>query len=94
MRLIDADALKTVIKPYKYTICGLESITLFEGILALIDSAPTVDLADRPKGECKTCRHRDQEDKKCDCGELERAGCLFPVSDDYFCKFYEKGSAE
>lgn len=46
------------------------------------------------QGECKTCRHRDPEDKKCDCGALERAGCPFPVSDDYFCKFYEKGGAE
>jgi hypothetical protein len=49
---------------------------------------------ERPKGECKTCIHRDPEDKKCDCGALERAGCPFPVSDDYFCKFYEKGGAE
>lgn len=48
----------------------------------------------RPQRECRTCRHRDPEDKKCDCGELERAGCLFPVSDDYFCKFYEKGGTE
>ena len=48
----------------------------------------------RPQGECKTCRHRDPEDKKCDCGGQERQGCLFPVSDDYFCKFYEKGGAE
>lgn len=49
---------------------------------------------DRPQGECKTCRHRDPEDKKCDCGGLERQGCPFPVSDDYFCKFYEKGGAK
>lgn len=48
----------------------------------------------RPQGECRTCRHRDPEDKKCDCGALERHGCPFPVSDDYFCKFYEKGGAE
>lgn len=41
-------------------------------------------------GKCKTCKHRDPEDKKCDCGELERAGCPFPVSDDYYCKYYEK----
>lgn len=47
-----------------------------------------------PQGECRTCRHRDPEDKKCDCGGLERQGCPFPVSDDYFCKFYEKGGAE
>ena len=49
---------------------------------------------ERPQGECRTCIHRDPEDKKCDCGALERQGCPFPVSDDYFCKFYEKGGAE
>lgn len=45
---------------------------------------------ERSKGECKSCRHRDPEDKKCDCGGLERAGCYFPVSDDYYCKYYER----
>jgi len=48
----------------------------------------------RPKGECKSCRHRDPEDKKCDCGAQERQGCPFPVNDDYYCKYYEKGGAE
>ena len=38
---------------------------------------------------CKDCRHRDPEDKKCDCGEAERAGCVFPVGDDYFCAYGE-----
>lgn len=52
------------------------------------------EMTERPQGECRTCIHRDPEDKKCDCGELERAGCQFPVSDDYFCKFYEKGGSE
>jgi hypothetical protein len=49
---------------------------------------------ERPQGKCKTCIHRDPEDKKCDCGELERQGCPFPVTDDYFCKFYDKGGAK
>lgn len=39
---------------------------------------------------CKECRHRDPEDHKCDCGQLERAGCIFPVDDEYFCKYGEK----
>lgn len=52
------------------------------------------EMTERPQGECRTCRHRDPEDKKCDCGGLERQGCLFPVSDDYYCKYYEKGGAE
>lgn len=43
------------------------------------------------QNSCKTCKHRDPEDKKCDCGGLERQGCLFPVSDDYYCKYYERG---
>ena len=38
---------------------------------------------------CKDCRHRDPEDHKCDCGQLERAGCVFPVDDDYFCAYGE-----
>ena len=50
--------------------------------------------AERSQGECKSCRHRDPEDKKCDCGGQERQGCLFPVSDDYYCKYYERGGAE
>ena len=41
-------------------------------------------------GACKTCSHRDPEDKKCDCGGLERVGCQFPVSDVYYCKYYER----
>ena len=48
-------------------------------------------IAEKSQGKCKTCSHRDPEDMKCDCGGLERQGCPFPVSDDYFCKFYEKG---
>lgn len=51
-------------------------------------------IAEKSQGKCKTCRHRDPEDKKCDCGGLERQGCPFPVSDDYFCEFYEKGGTE
>lgn len=39
---------------------------------------------------CKDCRHRDPEDHKCDCGALERMGCVFPVADDYFCAWGER----
>lgn len=60
----------------------------------LIEMSEAYDDLLKKMGECRTCRHRDPEDKKCDCGGLERQGCPFPVSDDYFCKFYEKGGAE
>ena len=42
MRLIDADVLKEQLEPFRYSICG------FEGVLALIDNAPTIELR---KGE-------------------------------------------
>lgn len=38
---------------------------------------------------CKECRHRDPEDRKCDCGRVERQGCPFEVDDDYFCAYGE-----
>lgn len=49
MRLIDADALKEQLEPFRYSICG------FEGVLALIDNAPTVETEqkERPQGEWK-----------------------------------------
>ncbi len=39
---------------------------------------------------CKNCIYRDPEDKKCECGALERAGCIFPVADDYYCAYGKK----
>lgn len=41
---------------------------------------------------CGECKHRDPEDKKCDCGMFERQGCIFPVADDYFCKYGERAN--
>lgn len=50
--------------------------------------APRVDAV--PVVRCRDCKHRDPEDHKCDCGALERAGCVFPVADDYFCSCGER----
>lgn len=77
MRLIDADALWMV------TEGDHEYYERFE-----IENAPTVDAV--PVVRCKDCKHRDPEDHKCDSGALERAGCIFPVQDDYFCSFGER----
>lgn len=49
---------------------------------------PSADVEEMVR--CKDCRHRDPEDHKCDCGQLERAGCVFPVDDDYFCAYGER----
>lgn len=53
-----------------------------------IRNIPSADVAEVVR--CKDCRHRDPEDHKCDCGQLERAGCVFPVDDDYFCAYGER----
>lgn len=39
---------------------------------------------------CRECKHRDPEDHKCDCGQIERQGCPFPVGDYYFCASGER----
>lgn len=44
----------------------------------------------RPVVLCRDCRHRDPEDHKCDCGQPERQGCMFPVRDKYWCACGEK----
>ena len=84
MRLIDAD---------KLYMCFLDKIFTkkdwaYYEIEEVIYSAPTVDAVEVVR--CKDCRHRDPEDNKCDSGALERAGCIFPVQDDYFCSFGER----
>lgn len=78
MRLIDADAL-------------VADTSFFDGddwhygySAKQIANAPTIDAV--PVVRCRECIHRDPEDHKCDSGQLERAGCFFPVDDDYFCK--------
>lgn len=43
---------------------------------------------------CRECKYRDPEDKRCDCGMGERQGCIFPVADDYFCKYGERRADE
>lgn len=43
---------------------------------------------------CKECKHRDSENKHCDCGALERQGCPFPVNDEYFCSYGERKDDE
>jgi hypothetical protein len=62
--------------------CGIHDM------LEEVEAYPAADV--RPVVLCKDCRHRDPEDHKCDCGQLERAGCVFPVDDDYLCAYGEK----
>lgn len=66
--------------------CG--ACPLGDAFTVIEDDLPAADV--RPVVLCRDCRHRDPEDHKCDCGQLERAGCVFPVDDDYFCAYGER----
>lgn len=105
-RLIDADALeqdaqKRLLIYNKY---GDQFQKPYE-VMRAIALAPTIISAEEEEYDfslqgntrsvvmCKDCRHRDPEDHKCDCGQLERAGCVFPVDDDYFCAYGEFAGA-
>lgn len=57
-------------------------VCLHEELPAQIDLIPAADVV--PVVRCGECKHRDPEDKKCDCGGLEHAH-MFSVADDWFC---------
>ena len=61
---------------------------LINAFISVVKTFPAADV--RSVVRCKNCRHRDPEDHKCDCGQLERVGCVFPVDDDYFCAYGEE----
>jgi len=82
----------------KLMICDLLPDTIAKDaslftLASMQDSLKSIPAADvREVVMCKNCRHRDPEDHKCDCGQLERAGCIFPVADDYFCAYGERNN--
>ena len=39
---------------------------------------------------CKDCKHRDPEDKKCDCGGMPWDTQILPVPDDWYCPYGER----
>ncbi len=81
MRLIDTEVLANWIDGSQ----RLDTEHDYEEVARYIEECPTVDAV--PVVRCRDCRHRDPEDHKCECGEMERQGCPFPVDDDYFCKY-------
>lgn len=94
-RLIDADEfIVTNNESFMRATYGMKGMLvemcdrIRERINAFIDEQPTVDAV--PVVRCKDCIHRDPEDFKCDCGSLERQGCIFPVADDYYCSYGER----
>ena len=89
-RLIDADeAIDYVnnlitVHRYYHPRSTTENFPISE-VIARINEVPTVDAVTVVR--CKDCKHRDPEDKKCDCGMWH---VPFSVNDDDFCSYGEK----
>ena len=104
VRLIDANALLVVLEQRKRLctgVCG-DLGGAISGVIKLIDNAPTV--AERPQGECKTCKHykpimqremfgySPRGDGYCEIRRMTQDGELeINVNDDFYCKYYERG---
>lgn len=78
--LIDRQALKNKLKrwderdPYEFVEIALHAV----------DDAPTIDAM--PVVRCRECKHRDPENKGCDCAGHEMLmGGFLPMPDDWFC---------
>lgn len=101
MRLIDTDAI-----PDKSYWCG-DALSEAIETAPTIDAVPR-EKYDRLKENaeilakackekeyvvrCKDCKHRDPEDKKCDCGHDIR--WQLPRADEWFCADGERGDAD
>lgn len=79
MRLIDADSLMKKFDPNDVKL--LDTIAVRYRIATEETVQPQVI-------RCKDCRHRDPEDKKCDCGCWHLP---FITKDDDFCSYGERG---
>ena len=62
-----------------------------DDMINAVEDYPAADVV--PVVRCGECKHRDPEDKKCDCGGFEHAH-MFPVADDWFCADGEKREVE
>lgn len=85
MRLIDADALEAKLEEQRklyidMDMKGAEHL-LVHDVLHHVWEAPTIDAVQVIR--CKDCKHRDPEDKKCDCGHDIQ--WQLPRDDDWFC---------
>ena len=92
MKLIDADELRKVMYHEAFETdsdmqkwdggCWIR-YKMFE---KAIDFVPTIDAVEVVR--CKDCKHRDPQDKKCDCGHDIR--WQLSRDDDWFCKDGER----
>ena len=95
MRLIDADHLTQIICSATILSDGFKDV-----FRKLVAGEPTIDRPTRsqfkrmaaqlgyePVVHCKDCKHRDPEDKRCDCGCWHNP---FTTNDNDFCSYGER----
>ena len=95
MRLIDADHLAQIICSATILSDGFKDV-----FRKLVAGEPTIDRPTRsqfkrmavqlgyePVVHCKDCKHRDPEDKRCDCGCWHNP---FTTNDNDFCNYGER----
>ena len=64
-----------------------------DAAVAAVQEIKAVDAV--PVVRCGECKHRDPEDKRCDCGGHEWVkGKILPVKDDWFCADGERKDGE
>jgi hypothetical protein len=90
MRLIDADALKKKLFVFDMEFHDGHHQKYYVYKEKDVDDAPTVDAV--PVVRCKDCKHRDPEDKRCDCGH--DIMWQLPRGDNWFCADAERRSDE
>ena len=81
MRLIDVEPLEELIKQHLETTDSALFFNALSTFARLLEMTPTADAM--PVVRCKDCKHRDPEDKKCDCGHAIQ--WQLPRDDDWFC---------
>ena len=89
-RLLDEDAVVKEIKEWQKAFranCHRESVSDVNLILDAIKNLPS---AQPEIIHCGECKHRDPEDKKCDCGH--DIIWQLPRNDDWYCADAERGT--
>lgn len=102
-RIIDADSFLVTLQKTDCDVCPTQEVWgySYQLLADLIEDAPTIErrptrsqfkrmavqLGYEEVVHCKDCKHRDPEDKRCDCGCWHTP---FTTNDNDFCRYGER----
>lgn len=83
----DIEILKQLREKAKNRDLGVNSIYYYYALKHTINQLNNIEYSqfDAEIVRCKDCKHRDPEDKRCDCGGMPFDTQILPVPDDWFC---------